>query len=251
MQRKPERIDDIGMGGFKVVQGDGFSYGIDAVLLSAFASGETGAKPVKSRLKMRVADLGTGNGIIPFILAHKLPISEIVGFERNPIALDRAMRGREMNALENRLRFVLTDISDISQFDGYDDVFDAVVTNPPYFRRGSGIPNEDSAKFIARHETTAGIAEFAKCGSRILKSGGDFYMIHRPSRLPDISEALRAAALEPKELQLVVPSSNEPANLVLIHAVAGAKPDLKMLPEIAVYNSDGSGYTDLIKRIYL
>ena len=51
MQRKPERIDDIGMGGFKVVQGDGFSYGIDAVLLAAFASGETGAKPIKSRLK--------------------------------------------------------------------------------------------------------------------------------------------------------------------------------------------------------
>ena len=248
MQRKPERIDDIGMGGFKVIQGDGFSYGIDAVLLSAFASGETGAKPVKSRLKMRVADLGTGNGIIPFILAHKLPISEIVGFERNPIALDRAMRGREMNALENGISFVLTDVS---QLDGYDGFFDAVVTNPPYFRRGSGIPNEDSAKFIARHETTAGVTEFAKCGSQIQKSGGDFYMIHRPSRLPDIFEALRAAALEPKELQLVVPSSNEPANLVLIHAVAGAKPDLKMLPEIAVYNSDGSGYTDLIKRIYL
>lgn len=248
MQRKPERIDDIGMGGFKVVQGDGFSYGIDAVLLSAFASGETGAKPVKSRLKMRVADLGTGNGIIPFILAHKLPISEIVGFERNPVALDRAVRGREMNALENRISLVLTDVS---QLDGYDGFFDAVVTNPPYFRRGSGIPNEDSAKFIARHETTAGVTEFAKCGSQILKSGGDFYMIHRPSRLPDIFEALRAAALEPKELQLVVPSSNEPANLVLIHAVAGAKPDLKMLPEIAVYNSDGSGYTDLIKRIYL
>ena len=248
MQRKPERIDDIGMGGFKVVQGDGFSYGIDAVLLSAFASGETGAKPVKSRLKMRVADLGTGNGIIPFILAHKLPFFVIVGFERNPIAFDRAMRGREMNALENRISFVLTDVS---QLDGYDVFFDAVVTNPPYFRRGSGIPNEDSAKFIARHETTAGVTEFAKCGSRILKSGGDFYMIHRPSRLPDIFEALRAAALEPKELQLVVPSSNEPANLVLIHAVAGAKPDLKMLPEIAVYNSDGSEYTDLIKRIYL
>lgn len=248
MQRKLDRIDDIGMGGFKVVQGDGFNYGIDAVLLAAFASGETGAKPIKSRLKMRVADLGTGNGIIPFVLAHKLPMSEIVGFERNPISLERAVRGRKMNELEDRISFVLTDIS---QLDGYDETFDAVVTNPPYFRRGAGIPNEDSAKFIARHETTAGIAEFAKCGSRILKSGGDFYMIHRPSRLPDISQALRAASLEPKELQLVVPSSSAPANLVLIHAVAGAKPDLKMLPEIAVYNSDGSGYTELIKRIYL
>ena len=248
MEKKPERIDEIGMGGLKVVQGDGFSYGVDAVLLAAFASGDTGAKPIKSRLKMRVADLGTGNGIIPFILAHKIPLSEVVGFEKNPVSLGRAERGCAMNKLENRISFVLAEISEL---EGYENSFDTVVTNPPYFRRGSGIPNEDESKFIARHETTASIVEFAKCASRILKPGGDFYMIHRPSRLPDISEALRAAALEPKELQLVVPSSGEPANLVLIHAVAGAKPDLKMLPEIAVYNPDGADYTDLIKRIYL
>lgn len=248
MDRKPERIDEIGMGGYKVVQGDGFSYGVDAVLLASFASGETGAKPIKSRLKMLVADLGTGNGIIPFILAHKLPLSEVVGFEKNPVSLGRAERGCAMNKLENRISFVLADISEL---EGYENSFDAVVTNPPYFRRGSGIQNEDASKFIARHETTASVAEFAKCASQILKPGGDLYMIHRPSRLPDISEALRAAALEPKELQLVVPSSGEPANLVLIHAVAGAKPDIKMLPEIAVYNPDGADYTDLIKRIYL
>lgn len=248
MERKSERIDEIGMGGFKVVQGDGFSYGVDAVLLSAFASGETGAKAIKSHFKARVADLGTGNGIIPFVLAHKLPLSEFVGFEKNQVSLDRAERGCVMNKLESRISFVLTDISELK---GYESDFDAVVSNPPYFRRGSGIPNEDSAKFIARHETTASIAEFARCAGEILKSGGDFYMIHRPSRLPDIIEALRAAALEPKELQLIVPSSGEPANLVLIHAVAGAKPDLKMLPEIAVYNPDGEDYTELIKRIYL
>ncbi len=69
-------------------------------------------------------------------------------------------------------------------------------------------------------------------------------MIHKPSRLSDIFEALRAA-LEPKGTRLVVQSGNEPANLVLIHAVAGAKPDLKMLLEIAVYNSDGSDYTQI------
>ena len=247
MGKKSERIDEIGMGGFKVVQGDGFSYGVDAVLLAAFASGETGAKPIKSRHKMCIADLGTGNGIIPFILAHKLPLSEVVGFEKNPVSLDRAERGCAMNGLNDRISFVLTDIS---EFEEYENEFDAVVSNPPYFRRGSGIPNEDKAKFVARHETTASIDEFAKCANRLLKSGGDFYMIHRPSRLPDISEALRAATLEPKELQLVVPISGEPANLVLIHAVAGAKPDLKMLPEIAVYNPDGDDYTELIKRIY-
>lgn len=60
MDNREERIDEIGMGDFKVIQGDGFSYGVDAVLLAAFASGETGAKPIRSRSPARIADLGTG-----------------------------------------------------------------------------------------------------------------------------------------------------------------------------------------------
>ena len=67
MDNREERIDEIGMGDFKVIQGDGFSYGVDAVLLAAFASGETGAKPIRSRSPARIADLGTGNGVVPFI----------------------------------------------------------------------------------------------------------------------------------------------------------------------------------------
>lgn len=248
MDNREERIDEIGMGDFKVIQGDGFSYGVDAVLLAAFASGETGAKPIRSRSPARIADLGTGNGVVPFILAHKLPLAQIVGIEKNRVSLDRAIRGREINNLNDRISFVLSDVavagSELCR------KADAVVSNPPYFRRGAGIPNDYNAKFIARHETTADIFDFAGCAGRMLKSGGDFYLIHRPSRLPDISEALRAAALEPKELQLVVPSSGEPANLVLIHAVKGAKPELRMLPEIAVYSADGKAYTDIIKRIY-
>ena len=50
-------------------------------------------------------------------------------------------------------------------------------------------------------------------------------------------------------MQMVTPSAGEPANIVLIHAVKGAGPQLRMLPELPVHNPDGS-YTEEILRIY-
>ena len=69
-----ERIDDTGFGGIRVIQNKGSGYGVDAVLLAAFAAGDTGAKglPRSSKRMLRIADLGTGCGVAAFILHHKL-----------------------------------------------------------------------------------------------------------------------------------------------------------------------------------
>jgi tRNA1Val (adenine37-N6)-methyltransferase len=123
------------------------------------------------------------------------------------------------------------------------------VTNPPYFRRNSAIPSASDDRYIARHETTAGIEEFVDAARCMLKKGGDLYMVHRPDRLADIISALRASDLEPREMQMVTPRAGEPANIVLLHAVKGAGPQLRMLPELPVHNKDGS-YTQQILRIY-
>ena len=136
MDNREERIDEIGMGGFKVIQGGGFSYGVDAVLLAAFASGETGAKPIRSRSPARIADLGTGNGVVPFILAHKLPLAQIIGIEKNRVSLDRAIRGREINNLNDRISFVLSDVAVTGP--ELCRKADAVVSNPPYSTKWIG-----------------------------------------------------------------------------------------------------------------
>jgi len=60
---------------------------------------------------------------------------------------------------------------------------------------------------------------------------------------------MRASGLEPKEMQLVVPRDGKAANIVLIHGVKGAGPELRMLPQIAVHTADG-GYTEEILRYY-
>ena len=67
-----ERLDRTGFGELKIFQDtESFCYGIDAVILSYFASQGIKKENV-------VFDLGTGNGIIPLILSYKTKLSKVV-----------------------------------------------------------------------------------------------------------------------------------------------------------------------------
>lgn len=244
-----ERIDDTGFGGIRVIQNRGSGYGVDAVLLAAFASGETGAKglPKGTAKPLKIADLGTGCGVAAFILYHKLGGAVMTGYDINSGAIDRAQRACLMNGLTEDIQFICSDIKDIEASAD----LDAVITNPPYFRRtpdepGAADPDE---RYIARHETTADISDFAAVSAGMLREGGHLYMVHRPDRLADIIAGMRAAEIEPKEMQLVVPREGKAANIVLIHGIKGAGAEMHLLPQIAVHTADG-GYTDEILQYY-
>ena len=240
------RTDDTGFGNIRVIQTKGSGYGVDAVLLAGFAAGETGAAGIREG--GRAADLGTGSGIVGFILTHKVAGITVTGIENNEEAAGRAQQACLLNGLEDR---VTISVLDVNEIEGKHD-YDAVVSNPPYFRRDS-VPEEarsrTDGRYTARHETTADIWDFARAAASMLKNGGSLYLVHRPDRLPDIFEAMRAAGIEPKTLQMVVPVHGEPANIVLVHGIAGAGAELRILPEIAVRNGNGD-YTDDILRLY-
>ena len=127
--------------------------------------------------------------------------------------------------------------------------FDAVLTNPPYVKGGGGLKNKESAKAIARHETTAELSDFIAEAGMLLKDRGDFYMVHRPGRLVDICVLCRQHKLEPKELRFVSPNKESAPNILLLHCVRHGRPDLKFLDPLYVYKEDGS-YTEEVMRLY-
>ncbi|MDD6310580.1 MAG: tRNA1(Val) (adenine(37)-N6)-methyltransferase [Firmicutes bacterium] len=232
--------EDIGFGNIKLYQDDdGFRYGIDAVILADFANS------IKPSAKS-IVDLGTGNGAIPFILSHKNKKCHITGIDVQEKAIELANKSREDNGLEDRLTFINKDILDIQDLYGSADV---VVSNPPYVAKGSGIINDKSGKFIARQETTAEFRDFAKAAARLLGDKGDFFIVHRPSRLTDIILSCAEFRLEPKTIRFVVPKKGKEPNIVLIHCRLGGGRELKYLPELCVYNEDGT-YSTEIETIY-
>ena len=237
-----ERIDEIGFGNLRLIQKpEDFCYGIDAVLLATFAEIRKGAK---------VIDLGAGTGIIPMILSHRTEASEIVGVEIQRDSYERGLRNVFLNGLENRIRLIHGDVKQlVKEKLVARHSFDAVLTNPPYIKGGGGLKNKEDAKTIARHETTAGLADFIGEAGLLLKDRGDFYMVHRPNRLVDIAALCRQHKLEPKELRLVSPNRDSAPNILLLRCVKHGRPDLKFLDPLYVYREDGS-YTDELMRLY-
>ena len=235
-----ERIDEIGFSGYRLVQNpDWFCYGIDAVLLADFAAVKKNA---------RVADLGTGTGIIPLILMHKYSPSIIYGVEVQPEVAELANKTVSLNGLEKEIKIINSNVKDAADVIGR-NCLDAVVTNPPYVAGGGGIKGADPVKAAARHEIKGSLEDFIKCAFSLLREGGDFYMINRPSRLADVIDLCRKYRLEPKHMQFIQPAEGKKPNIFMIHCVKFGRPELKFMDPVCVYEKDG-GYTRDILKIY-
>ena len=235
------RTDKIGFGNLLLTQDlRGFSYGVDAVILADFVS-----KNISGFSK--IADLGTGNGIIPMILAHKNTNAEITGIELQESAASLAEYNIKANNLDNRIHIINKDVKNLP--DDLNRTFNAVSCNPPYFKRGGGILNESDEKTVARHETTARLDDFFCAAERLLIAKGDFFLIHRPERLVDIFVCARKFSLEPKVIKFIKPYADKPANLVLVKMKKGGGEELIFLPDLIIRKNDGN-YTEEVIDIY-
>ena len=235
-----ERIDDLQRNGYRIIQKKkGFCFGMDAVLLSGFAQVREGEVAV---------DLGTGTGIIPILLEAKTNGKHFTGLEIQEEVAEMAGRSVRLNQLEDRVDIVRGDIKEASRLFGKAS-FDVVTSNPPYMNDNHGLKNPDLPKAIARHEVFCTLDDVCREASLLLKSGGRFYMVHRPHRLAEIITALKTYKLEPKRMKLVHPFADKEANMVLIEAVRGGKSMMKVEAPIIVYKEPGV-YTQEIYDVY-
>jgi len=241
--KENERIDDLQYKNLKIIQAtDGFCFGIDSVLISDFA------KNIKKNSK--VADLGTGTGIIGLLLCKKTNLAEMTGIEIQEDVANMAERSIKLNNLEEKFSIINSNINEIFSKKLLEkNVFDVVVMNPPYKEVGTGEINGNEKKLISRHEIKANLSDFIKTASGLLKDKGELYIVHKPERMPDIIQKLRENKIEPKELKIVYSNKNSEASLILIKAVKGGKKFLKIDRPLYIYNENGE-YSDEIKHIY-
>ena len=236
--KENERIDDLQINNLKIIQNKNwFCFGIDSVLLSGFAS--------EIKKNSKILDLGAGTGILELLLSAKVEGAKIVGVELQKEVANLAKRNIKLNNLENRIEIINENIKKIPS----NMQFDAVVTNPPYKEKNTGLVNDNNIKLISRHGIEGDLEDFIYSASNALKDKGTMYMVNRPERLVDIFEYCRKYKLEPKELQLVYSRVNSKPVLILIKATKNAKKYLKVKEPLYIYDNDGN-YTEDILKIY-
>ncbi|WP_026883603.1 tRNA1(Val) (adenine(37)-N6)-methyltransferase [Clostridium akagii] len=235
-----ETLDDLQLGGVNIIQkSDAFRFGIDAVLLANFA---------RIKKDMRVVDLCTGGGIIPFLIAGKTDAKSIVGIEIQEEMVNMADRSIKLNKLEDKIKFLHGDIKDMRLIKGLSKA-DVVTVNPPYKLKNSGIINPNNKNAIARHEIFCDLEDVIVATRNILKDNGRMYMVHRPERLADIFCIMRKYRIEPKSVQMIHPSAGKAPNIVLVEGHKDGGAFLKWEKPLYVHNEDGS-YTSEIDKIY-
>ena len=195
----------------------------DSFALGYFAAPKSGS---------RVCDLGCGTGLLGALLMARNAGLTLHNVELQERAL--ALAGRTFAENGWQAEFALGDLRDAAMLPAA-GTMDYAVSNPPYFRAGSGASAPEPSRQSAREESNCTIADICTAAARVLRWGGSFAVVYRPERLVDLLVSLRAHGMEPKRLRFV--QTKDVPSLVLVESRRGGKPGLTVEPPLII----GSG----------
>lgn len=224
-----ETLDSLFDGGVELYQSRaGYRFSLDAVLLAHF---------VKVKERVRVVDLGAGNGALTLMLAFLHHTASVVGVEIQPAMLARARRSVALNALEDRVSMRSGDVRAPAAL-GDAASFDVAVCNPPYRAPLSGRVSPNPEKRMARHEVQGELGHFLKAGRFLLRRKGRLALIYPAFRCVDVLAAMRAVDIEPKRLRMVHSSWGVEASLLLVEGVKEGKSEITVEAPLFVYDQE-------------
>ena len=154
---------------------EAFGVTTDSVLLGAWAAVE-GAE--------NILDIGTGTGLLALMAAQRSE-ARIVAIEPDRISFMQAGLNITASPWHGRITLLNTSIQEYRPSGNL--LFDAIITNPPYFVDSLLNPSESKAR--ARHTVNMSHADLAGAAARLLSPAGILHLV-----LP-VNEAERFLAL--------------------------------------------------------
>ena len=160
--------------------------GTDGVLLGAWAQGGC-----------RILDIGSGTGLISLMMAQRFPEAEVVGIDMDADACGQARENVMASPFRDRVEIECCRLQDFGgtsetaeAFAGTSEtaeaseaaeglkaagVFDAIVSNPPFFV--DSLKNPDSKRTMARHTDSLPFRDLFAGVKRLLSDDGIFSAI--------------------------------------------------------------------------
>ena len=186
------------------------------------------AKFVRLKKQERVLDIGTNNAAILVYLDH-FNVKELVGVE----VLEETSKLAQKNVdtfIKHSCKIVNLPIQEYK-----DDLFDVVVSNPPYFKLNANQkPETMTYRHLGRMEENLTLEELVLHANRLLKSYGRFYFVHRPNRLNEINKVLYDNHFSIRNIQFAYDHRDHKVKSVLIEAIKESNCDMNVLEPIYI-----------------
>jgi tRNA1(Val) A37 N6-methylase TrmN6 len=209
---------------------------MDAALLAAACDADPGE---------RVIEAGCGVGGALLAAATRRPGRRFVGLERDPAAADLARGNAALNGLPIASRS--SPATSSAGFRALDlPVFDAVISNPPFFDDPGPCARPRPEKAGA-WMADGGLAAWTGFCLKAVREGGTITLIHRADRLADIL-ALLAPKAGSFRIRPVAPFADAPAKRVIVRAIKTGKAPLVLLPPLVLHDREGAGHSAAARR---
>ena len=215
----------------------GYRAGMDAALLAAACDAAPGD---------RVIEAGCGVGGALLAAATRRTGARFVGVERDSAAVELARGNVGLNGLTDRVEIVVGDVE--RGFRALDlPVFDAVISNPPFFDDPAALrapAPEKSGAWMA----DGGLKAWTGFCLKAVREGGTITLIHRADRLADLL-ALLAPKAGSFRIRPVAPFADAPAKRVIVRATKTGKAPLVLLPPLVLHEREESGHSPQAEAI--
>ena len=235
----------------------GFRFGADTLLLSAFAARSLPPVAARGAKTLTGLDLGTGCGAASLGLLLLRPDLDLalLGLDSGPEMIAAARENARALGFGGRFRAELAEVQDFRRprFDlgpgpGFGPGFDLALANPPFRTCGTGRTCEDAARNRARFEGPGGFAAFAACAARSLRPRGRLFVVHLAERLPELLRVLEDAGLAVRRALPVQGRLGQAPRLVLLDCLrqglkngpSGGRAGFALLAPLVLYAPDGS-----------
>jgi len=177
--------------------------GTDSVLLGCLAEVEHAQK---------ILDIGTGTGLLALMCAQRSD-AVIDAVEIDEQAATEAWVNFTASKWNNRLNLHHQSLQNYTQT--CTQLYDVIISNPPYFVKNSNFSIEDEQRSKARHDADLPLNVLAQHVVTLLKDKGSFWLI-----LPTLEAQLFTAYAKESGLFLkqqieLLPKANKPSNRLI------------------------------------
>ncbi len=209
---------------------NGFRSGTDAVFLASFVNAKHGQK---------IAEFGSGVGVVSLAIATRVSNINITAFELNKDIANIAKQNVILNKLENSITVYNKDIQNISN--EFANSFNILVSNPPFYKQESAKKAENNLRAQGFIEETATLEDFVKKARFCLKEKGYIYVIYTSERFDELTFLLKKYGFGEINILPIYSFNNSNANRVIVKARKNSKGYCKVLSPFIVH--DGNGFS--------
>ena len=219
---------------FTIEQSDcAMKVGTDGVLLGAWADIEHAEK---------ILDIGTGTGLLALMSAQRSS-ADITAVEMHLSAAAQAFRNFNSSPWAQRITLHCMRIQECTE--ATDQLFDAIISNPPYFNNARRA--ESAGRSAARHNDELPFEELLTCTVKLLAHGGSFFCILPADEHTHFTALACNAGLYPKKEMITRTHNGKKPMRVLFEFTRQRLPVERR--ELIVHKEGASEYSDEYKNI--